>query len=157
MWGYGSLLCSSCFWVEGNHVQAEVWFIKNLLFCHSNCWLSACLSFSLPLSFLKLKWLIREMPSGVPWIGYADLCAAVLNSNAHPIRGEWKFENMRCWILARQIRQLCEQILKNIEISVLNSIMIFFFFFLMFAIGVDSGTKNLFSFKKAQFWHFMLK
>lgn len=111
-------------------------FIKNLLFWLSNCWLSACLSFSLSVSFQKLKWLIREMPSGVPWIGYADLCTAVLNSNAHPIRGESEIlrMRMRCWILARQIRRLHEQILRVEKICCPKS-----WFYFTFPFG-DSGT-----------------
>lgn len=81
------------FCLETSMYRQRSRFIKNLLFCLSNLWLSAWLCFSLSLSFQKLKWLIREMPSGV---GYADLCTAVLNSNAHPIIGESEIENVRC-------------------------------------------------------------
>ncbi len=113
-------------------------FIKNLLFCWSNFWLSAWLSFSLALSFQKLKWLIREMPSGV---GYADLCTAVLNRNAHPIIGESEIENVRCYILARQIRPLREPILRNGKICCPKS-----WFYFTFLFGDDSSTQYSFSF-----------
>ncbi len=54
------------------------------------------------------------MPSGV---GYADLCTAVLNRNAHPIIGESEIENVRCYILARQIRQLCSEVLFSTDLT----------------------------------------
>lgn len=111
---------------EASTYRQWSWFIKNLLFCHSNCWLSACLSFSLSLYFLKLKWLIRE---------------------SHQVFRElvMQISALLYWIAMHILLEVSERKCES-ERNIFAELKLDF---ILFAFGVDSGTKFPFSFKKS--------
>lgn len=116
---------------EASMYRQRSWFIKKFLFYHSNCWLSACLSFSLSLYFLKLKWLIRESHQVFREL-FMQICALLYWITMH--------------ILLEVSERKCERnIFAKLHLDILCLHLVL--------IVAQSSHSAL---KKAQFWHFML-